>query len=113
VLFGLPANGGEASLSATYAYQSEFYDQLVLATPAQLAAIHDPYHGATPGFGLLNLRADWTDVFGVPLDLSIYCDNATNKTYLTLVADSFISQGKDGGEYGPPRMYGLAVRWRF
>jgi iron complex outermembrane receptor protein len=100
-------------VSATYSYQSEFVDQLVLATPAQLAANTDPFHGATPGYGVLNLHADWNGVLGHPLDLNAFCDNATNRTYLALLADSYVSQGKDGGEYGAPRMYGVSARWRF
>jgi iron complex outermembrane receptor protein len=112
-LLGLPSTAGEASVSATYSYQSEFVDQLVLATPAQLAANTDPFHGATPGYGVLNLHADWNDVLGHPLDLNAFCDNATNKTYLALLADSYVSQGKDGGEYGAPRMFGVSARWRF
>jgi len=61
---------------------------------------------------VLNVRADWKGVLGYPFDLSAFCDNATNKTYLTLMNNDW-GAGEDIGQYGPPRMYGVEVRWRF
>jgi len=107
-LFGLPSTIGDASISATYAYQSAKSGVLDL----DFSTTTDPLHGATPGYGLLNLRADWKRVLGSSLDLGAFCDNATNKTYLSLVLNSW-TLGQDTGQYGPPRMFGVEVRWHF
>jgi iron complex outermembrane receptor protein len=107
-LLGLPATIGDASVSATYAWQS--YKSGVL--DLDFSTTTDPLHGQTPAYGLLNLRADWKRVMGHPFDLSAFCDNATNKTYLSLVLNSW-TLGQDTGQYGPPRMFGVSARWHF
>jgi iron complex outermembrane receptor protein len=107
-LFGLPASIGDASLSATYAWQSTETGVLNLST----TPTPDPLHGLLPAYGLLNLRANWKGVMGHPFDLSFFCDNATNKTYLIDMNNDWVS-GEDIGEYGPPRMFGVSARWHF
>jgi iron complex outermembrane receptor protein len=107
-LFGLPASVGDASVSFTYDYQAARSGALDLTA----ATSPDPYENRTPGYGLLNARLDWHNVMGHSFDVSAFCDNLTNKTYLTLV-DSFWSGGEDIGQYGPPRMFGASVRYHF
>jgi iron complex outermembrane receptor protein len=107
-LFGLPDSIGDASVSATYSWQSTQTGGLTLAT----SPTPDPMHGLLPAYGLLNLRADWKSVFGTPLDVGAFVENATNKTYLTLMNNAW-TLGEDVGEYGPPRMFGLEARWHF
>jgi iron complex outermembrane receptor protein len=109
-LFGLPSTTGDASVSATYAWQSSWHGALNLSAAGSVDP--DPFHGEVPSYGVLNVRADWKGVLGHPLDLSAYCDNATNRAYLILNDDSYAS-GADAGQYGPPRIFGLEVRWHF
>ncbi len=107
-LLGLPASIGDASVSATYSWQSAKSGVLDL----DFSTTADPLHGETPSYGLLNLRADWRRVLGHPMDLSAFCDNATNKTYLSLMLSGW-TLGQDTGQYGPPRMFGVSARWHF
>ena len=107
-LFGLPSSIGDASVSLTYDYQSARSGILDLnPTP-----VPDPLHNRTPGYGLLSARLDWNNVMGHPVDLSAFCDNLTNKVYLTLMNNAW-NLGEDVGEYGPPRMFGASARVRF
>jgi iron complex outermembrane receptor protein len=107
-LFGLPATVGDLSVAATYSWQSAKSGTLDLNFGTQ----GDPNKGETPAYGLLNLRADLNGVRGLPLDLSAFCDNVTDKTYLTLMVNSW-TLGQDTGMYGPPRMFGVSARWHF
>ena len=109
-LFGLPSTVGDASVSATYAWQSAHHVALNLQAAGSVDP--DPLNGEVPAYGVLNVRADWKAVLGHPLDLSAFCNNATNKTYLTFQNDAYAG-GTDQGLYGPPRMFGVQVRWRF
>ena len=109
-LLGLPDSIGDASVSTTYAWQSSQTGVLNLIPLG--ASNPDPYQGLLPAYGVLNARADWKNVMGHAVDLSAFCDNLTNKTYLTLMNDAW-TLGEDVGQYGPPRMYGVSVRVHF
>jgi iron complex outermembrane recepter protein len=62
---------------------------------------------------LLNLRFDWDNFLGNPFDLSMFVDNVTNRTY-KVGADALLNEtGTSASIYGPPRMWGLELRYRF
>lgn len=93
---------GNLSLRATYAYQSKFFD----APAAQPMDYIQAY-------GLLNASIDWTNIFGKPLDLSIFVNNATNHDYRIGQYNNYYTSGEVISLYGEPRMYGVRVRYRF
>lgn len=66
-----------------------------------------PRKGRASGYGLLNLRADWNDVGGMLLDLSMFATNVTNKTYFNLMASNYNSPGFNFGSLGQPRFIGV------
>lgn len=70
--------------------------------------------GMIPAFGLLTLGAAWDEVAGRPIDVNLYATNVLDKTYI-VQAQSLYSFGLGAAlaTYGPPRMYGLRVRYRF
>jgi len=107
-LFGLPSTVGDASVSATYSWQSSQVGVLSL----NVGPTADPNHGELPAYGVLNVRADWKGVQGHPLDLGAFCDNATDKTYLILMNNDWVA-GEDIGQYAPARMFGVSARWHF
>lgn len=92
---------GKISVSATYSWQGhiQFSDR-------------EP-GGVVPAHGLLDLRLDWNDLAGRPVDASFFMTNATDQTYVqggTIVYDAL---GLDSVVYGPPRMWGFQLRYRF
>jgi len=109
-LLGLPDSIGDASVSTTYSWQSNQVGGLNLIPLG--SSNPDPFQGRLPAYGVLNARADWKNVMGHPVDLSAFCDNLTNKTYLTLMNSAW-TLGEDVGQYAPPRMYGVSVRVHF
>jgi iron complex outermembrane receptor protein len=98
----IPSEWGKLSLSATYSYQSHVRgDNTFSAT------------GIIEGYGLLNLRADWRDVYGMPLDVSMFVTNATDETYVTKNFGLYNVFGVQSLEYGEPQMIGAQLRYHF
>ena len=94
-------DAGELSFSGTIYSQSGF----------QLSDINDPT-GVAPGYTLFDARAQWRDVLGTNVDVAAIGKNLTNKRYA--IAGS--AQTAAGYSYvfpGPPRMYGVEVRYSF
>jgi iron complex outermembrane receptor protein len=71
--------------------------------------------GTVPAYTIYNANIRWASVFGKPFDISLFMNNVTNKLYLTSI-DGTMAIGEMGaskGLYGPPRMYGMSVRYSF
>jgi iron complex outermembrane receptor protein len=98
----IPAEWGDLSLSATYSYQSH------VKGDNSYAAIT-----IIQGYGLLNLRADWHDVFQQPFDVSLFVTNATDELYVTKNFGLYDVFGVNAVEYGEPQMIGAQIRYRF
>jgi iron complex outermembrane receptor protein len=68
-----------------------------------------------PSLNLVDMNGTWANVFGLPVDLSAFVTNLTNKKYLAFVA------GLGGGTFtnfetaqvGEPRMFGFRAKYRF
>ncbi|HLG86855.1 MAG TPA: TonB-dependent receptor [Alphaproteobacteria bacterium] len=106
VRYDLPIDGslGTVSASATYSWQSNFW------AAATLVRIPDGYIG---NYGLLNLRLDWNDIAGYPLDASFFMTNATDQVYRIDTFSIITSLGYNQAFYGEPRMWGFQLRYRF
>ena len=100
----VPETMGDLSVSLNYFWQGSYWGSSPEVTPN---AVQEAY-------GLLNLRMDWREVGGYPLDLGLYMTNVTNKTFLQAGnGGAFNSLGVDLGFYNEPRMYGVSLKYRF
>jgi iron complex outermembrane recepter protein len=88
---------GAVSLSANYYYLDKQYQGTVLL----------------PQYSLTSLSIDWNGIHGTPLDVRFYVDNVFDKLYVQNVLLSNASFGVFTGNYGPPRMYGIRLRYDF
>lgn len=98
-------NLGTLVLSANYTYQSKF--STAQTNLSQVAFL--------PGYGYVNAEADLTNIGGRPIDVALFVDNLTDKTYATGLAD-FYNTGTTGTvsyTYAPPRMFGIRLRYKF
>jgi iron complex outermembrane receptor protein len=101
----LDAAIGDVALAATAYAQSEmpFIDSIDV-NPQAIAEAYTLY----------NLRADWTNVFGGNLDLGLFVNNVTDEEY---VVDGVIALDAQLGwsvrAFGPPRTYGLELRYAY
>ena len=96
-------NAGELALSADFSHTSTALTNET--NPALLTSY--------PGYGLLNLRAELREVAGTGLDISVFANNATNKTYILGGLPLGGPLGFESALYGEPRMYGVSVKYRF
>lgn len=98
----VPDSLGKISVNATYAYQSRYFN----------APTVQPLDYIT-GYGLLNVRLDWTAVLRSPLDLAFFVTNATDKVYRSGQYSNYFTDGRITSFYGPPRMFGANLRYSF
>ncbi|MDB5394364.1 MAG: TonB-dependent receptor [Rhodospirillales bacterium] len=98
----IPGEWGKLSLSATYSFQSHVRGDNTFSPT-----------GVIEGYGLLNLRADWKGVYGLPLDVSMFVTNATDELYVTKNFGLYNVFGVQSLEYGEPRMIGAQLRYHF
>ncbi len=64
-------------------------------------------------YDLVNFRLDWTNVLNSNFDASAFVDNATNRTYKVSENAYLHLLGTSAAIYGPPRMFGLELRYSF
>jgi iron complex outermembrane receptor protein len=68
-----------------------------------------------PGYTTLNLRANWKNAMGTPIDLGAFVTNVTNEVYRignnNLLQRS--SVGTQADIYAAPRMWGFSVKFDF
>jgi iron complex outermembrane receptor protein len=65
-----------------------------------------------PGYGNLNLRLDWTNIAGQPLDVGFFVRNATDNVHKLSVNSLYTSAGFISALYSDPRTYGIELRYR-
>jgi len=65
------------------------------------------------GFGLLNARLAFNDLFGSKVSLAFWGANLTNKTYRLTCADNLSSISSAACKWGDPRTYGMTISARF
>ncbi len=109
--FRIPVDSalGAPSISGTLYWQStEWFTDLGAEEIAQ--------YGQPPeqkDYMLVNFRADWDNVLGYPVDASVFVTNAFDRTY-KVGADAYLNElGTSASIYGPPRMWGVELRYRF
>jgi iron complex outermembrane receptor protein len=120
-LSGLPFTGGPRNqYSATGRYHlpvaAQLGDWSVAATYSWQGHIQFSDHelgGVIPARGLLDLRMDWKDIAGRPVDASFFMTNATDQLYIAGGTVVYNSLGVNPVLYGEPRMWGFQLRYRF
>ena len=117
VMLPVPDHIGKMAVSATYLYTSK---QIQTTGERDLAAAITTATGsyfADPGViqptNLVNLNFNWDNVAGSPIDLSVFATNVTNKDYRVAIGQSLNTAGFENALYGPPRMYGVRLRYTF
>ena len=69
--------------------------------------------GDEPGYGLVNLRINWTNVAGQPIDASFFMTNVTDNLYSIGKFGIYTTEGFVSQLYGEPQMWGFSVKYRF
>ncbi|HLY53937.1 MAG TPA: TonB-dependent receptor [Stellaceae bacterium] len=95
---------GDPSLTADFYYRTRQLGNS--ATPAL------PFN-TVPGFGVLNLRAEWQGIANRPVDLAVFVNNATDNLYKVAVSDQTAGLLYASALYGEPRLWGFQLKYRF
>ncbi|WCP14005.1 Vitamin B12 transporter BtuB [Sphingobium sp. AntQ-1] len=66
-----------------------------------------------PSYSLISLNAQVSNLQGLPITVTAYVDNLTNRQYIQNIIISATSFGINSGSYAPPRTYGVRVRYDF
>lgn len=98
----IPAAEGQMAVRATYSWQSR----------QRVAPDAQPFDTIAP-YGLLNVRLEWNQMRGTPLDLAIYGTNVLDKAYRITANTGYNNSGFSNSIYGEPAQYGLSLRYRF
>ncbi|MFA5494002.1 MAG: TonB-dependent receptor [Porticoccaceae bacterium] len=101
----VPSEYGTVKASANYTYQS----RMILADGQQ----YNHEDESQDSYGLLNLRLDWENVMGNPIDIGFYIRNVNDKVYGISGSALMDALGVVGRIYGDPRTYGVEIRARF
>jgi len=78
-----------------------------------LDAFSPPVVGIADERNIFNVNINWNRVADSPIDLSIFGTNVTDEEYIVATGTGFGSFGIADGLYGPPRMYGMRIRYNF
>jgi iron complex outermembrane receptor protein len=66
-----------------------------------------------PGYSLVNLQLAWEQPFGRPLTVTFFMTNVTDKVYRVGADDIDLAIGASSSLYGPPRMFGFSLEYKF
>ena len=113
----LDPSHGELSLRADAAYHSEWLTDNSVAglvgeppSPTAIPGIVGYTMVPQEAYTMANLRADWRNVWGGPMDLGLFVTNVTDEE--TVLGGAPVN-GVVTSSVAPPRMYGLEVGFRF
>jgi len=66
-----------------------------------------------PHYQNFDFRADWTNMFGQPIDLGFFITNLTDNLHIVGEIPLWTSLGFSSVAYNPPRMLGFSLKYRF
>ncbi len=94
---------GEVSVSGTYIY-----------TGNQRVSSDDnaPFQFLEP-FSTINLNASWNNMFGIPLDLTVFGTNVQDKEIVVAYTNTNNALGFESRQAGLPGMWGARLRYSF
>ena len=94
---------GDVAVTATWSHYGHQIDSVSNPEPVATTPAHD----------LLNLRVDWTGIFGQPVDAGFFMNNALDTVYIPGVIPIAAQLGFSSYGYGAPRMFGFSLKYHF
>jgi iron complex outermembrane receptor protein len=94
---------GDVAVSATYSWYGHQYDNV---QGGEIFPI-------TPSYDQVDIRVDWTNAFGYPVDAAFFMTNALDKTHVVGVFPIYSQLGFTSVVYNEPRMFGFSLKYRF
>jgi len=106
--FPVSPQAGDVSLFVSYSWTDEQHTEALLPEQYQPGE-------RLEAFGLINASLDWRNIAGVPLDVSLWGSNLSDKLYRISNSDVYQNGSLlyQATLYGEPRMYGVRVRYHW
>ena len=105
--FDLGSDIGSVVLGGVYSHSGRAWTAPA-SLPSQLPS------GYVDAYDVVNISIDWNGILGTPLDAHFFVTNLTDTTYrISNSNGDDQSLGYSTSIYNEPRMYGLALRYRF
>jgi iron complex outermembrane receptor protein len=99
----VPEEDGDLSVQASYVHTGRI----------QYATSDIEPFGNEPGYGLVDLNVDWTNLMGQPIDASFFMSNVTDQLAKIGNVGIYNSSGYVSVIYNEPQMWGFRVKYRF
>jgi iron complex outermembrane recepter protein len=121
-LLPVPSDLGEMSVMASVYWQDEMntdetsvvYDQQAAFEGWTADDLAEAKKVSTAdSYAVLNLRYEWRDTMGAPLDVSLFVNNATDEEYIVGGLNVIDALGWAAFTYGAPRTIGASLRYSF
>jgi iron complex outermembrane receptor protein len=103
---------GSLALSASLYAQSQVWFNSAAYRHLQVLPTAKPGI-SQKAYSVLNLRADWSDVWGLGFDAAVFVNNATDEVYKNGTTAQLLTLGYAIATYAPPRMMGIEIGKRF
>ena len=100
----------DESLGRFEASANYHWEQAHLVTAAPMPPHPDLIQAS---YGIVDLRLDWKEVVNKPIDLGFFVRNAGDKLYRVGSGSGVVALTVNSTIYGPPRTYGVDLRYRF
>jgi iron complex outermembrane receptor protein len=94
---------GDIALTLSYSWNGQQYTTV---TAGELFPI-------VPSYENFDLKADWTNVFGRPIDVGAFVSNLTDNTHATGITALQTVLGFTSFTYNEPLTFGFSVKYRF
>jgi iron complex outermembrane receptor protein len=104
----LDASIGGVAVSANYSFNGHEY-----IAPAVSPSGQSEIYRIIPSHDNLDVRVDWTDMFGYSVDGAFFMTNALNQTYVQAATALYTQLGFTSLTYNEPRMFGFSLKYRF
>jgi iron complex outermembrane recepter protein len=109
---------GKLALTMTAAYQTQVWFSTAATRNIQAFAPIiglkevEQSQGQAP-YGIVNLRAEWSNIYGSPVTIAAFVNNLNNYNYAISSISVLQSLGEAVNLYGEPRTFGLEFKYKF
>jgi iron complex outermembrane receptor protein len=94
---------GDVAVSGTYSWYGHQYVSVQLGEVAPIQ----------PSYDELDIRVDWTNILGNPVDAGFFMTNALDSTHEVGAFPIYSQLGFTSLVYNEPRMFGFSLKYRF
>jgi iron complex outermembrane receptor protein len=94
---------GDVAVSATYSWYGHQY----------LSVQAGEIYPIQPSYDELDIRVDWTNILGNPVDAGFFMTNALDTTHVVGGFPIYTQLGFTSLVYNEPRMFGFSLKYRF